>query len=319
MLENREWKVKKEINFRDRLLVNGTPQFGFHTFNGERYVLDYNQHFIGKIGCDNTLEWSIGPTQLGVSKLHIKQDIKNPKFVSKSFSRDVIIFGDDNYIYEFDCDKIELVKLISKEYSDIEDIGNCVFDRSDNIWVNDVKGNRVFRFNSSGVLIDILGSREPGFQSGTVTFDEVKFNWNYDLRLGTNNSLYLLDSKNFSIREINIKDRTVSTVCGDGSAGIIEENVLGINAKLGGNSNEYFDGPWAIDIDELGNIIIGDTQNKAIRMLECNTGLIKTLIQDGVSGVKLEKICSLDYFKGKLYIPDWRNDASNTLVIATKL
>jgi hypothetical protein len=210
-------------------------------------------------------------------------------------------------------------RLIDKDKIGIVDLGNCVFDRNDHIWINDIRGCCVYHFDFDGRLIETLGKKEAGFQSGTVAFDDAVFSWIYDLRLGTDGNLYVLDSKNFAVRKINVPDKTVTTICGDGIGGYSGDGGDAKAARLGSCPGELFDGPWALSIDEKNNIFIGDTQNHVVRMIDGITNTIKTILpNETCSDLIFEKICSLDYNSGTLYIPDWRKDEPRTLVVAER-
>lgn len=307
--------VEEEIDFEDKVVIKGYTQFGFYSHTGCRYVLDYQRSFVGKLDKNGNIEWSVGPQIVEESKKHISYTIENPVYISEAFNEQAVIISDKKYVYKLDLNNFEIHELISKDESGIIDIGNCVFDKDDDIWINDVQGNRVFHYDFSGNLKEIVGNIEAGFQKGKVSFSEARFNWNYDLRLGNDNHLYLLDSKNYAIRKIDIKSKIVETICGDGIGGYTGDGNLAIYARLGNSKSEHFDGPWSLAIDEMNNIYIGDTQNKVVRMINSETGVIDTVLRGGNKTV-FEKICSLDYFDGKLFIPDWREKAPRTLVVA---
>jgi len=137
-------------------------------------------------------------------------------------------------------------------------------------------------------------------QFGTASFEEVLFNWIYDLRLGADGDLYLLDSKNFAVRRINILDKTVTTICGDGKGGYSGDGGNAKAARLGSRPGEFFDGPWALSVDEENNVFIGDTQNCVVRMIEGKTNAIRTVLPNETRrDLFFEKICSMDYAGGR--------------------
>jgi hypothetical protein len=177
-------------------------------------------------------------------------------------------------------------------------------------------------YNLAGEPILTLGNGQPGFQEGTFPFEGVQFNWIYDLRLGPDGHLYVLDSKNYSVRRINADQGTVSVVVGTGRPGYSGDGGPALNATLGSNPSEYFDGPFSLSLDEEGNIFIGDTYNHVIRMVEHATQRISTIaghhpadqdkrndpLETDPLKLNLLKICSMDYYDGCLFIPDWSND-----------
>jgi hypothetical protein len=80
-----------------------------------------------------------------------------------------------------------------------------VVDDEGCVWVNEVEGCRVWRFDSTGKAVMTLGDGKPGFQSGIADFDEVRFNWIYDIRRGPDGNIHVLDRRNFAVRMIDGK------------------------------------------------------------------------------------------------------------------
>ena len=173
-----------------------------------------------------------------------------------------------------------------------------------------------------GRPLRVLGSGEPGFQRETVPFEAVRFHWIYDLRLGPDGDLYVLDSRNYCVRRIEIGRGVVSLVAGTGEPGPAKDNILALEATFGSEPDARFDGPFSLSLDEAGNIFVGDTYNHVVRALERATGRIQTIAgkhaaEPGVRNdptetdplkLNLPKICSLDYDDGYLFVPDWSDD-----------
>jgi hypothetical protein len=296
----------------------GAAQFGFHVHTGECYYLHYDKGCIGLIENDR-LAWTAGENDPGFAPVHYCIKLMTPKYISRAFHQDVLLIADSQSVYKMDIATHQFRQLIDKVKTGVVDMGNCVFDKNDHIWINDIRGCCVYHFDFDGSLIETLGKREAGFQSGIAAFDDVLFNWIYDLRLGADGNLYVLDSKNFAVRKINIPDKTVTTICGDGVGGYSGDGGDAKAASLGSCPDEFFDGPWSLSIDEKNNIFIGDTQNHAVRMIDGTTNIIMTILpNETCRDLIFEKICSMDYANGTLYIPDWRKDEPRTLVVAER-
>jgi hypothetical protein len=312
------WRIVSITNFADKPVVAGDAQVGFHVHTGECYYISYDRGCIGLIENDG-LAWTAGEIDPGFALIHYDLKLVTPKYISRAFHRDVLLISEAQNVYAMDLGTHQFRCLIDKDQAGMVDLGNCVFDRNDHIWINDIRGCRVFHFDFDGRLIETLGQKESGFQLGEAAFDEVQFNWIYDLRLGADGMIYVLDSKNFAVRKINVPDKTVTTICGDGCGGYSGDGGDAKNARLGSSSGEFFDGPWSMSIDENHYIFIGDTQNHAVRMIDGKTNTITTLLpNETCRDLIFEKICSMDYGRGRLYIPDWRKDGSKTLVVAER-
>ena len=175
---------------------------------------------------------------------------------------------------------------------------------------------------ADGRPLQTLGARYPGFQVEEVPFEQAQFSWIFDLRRGPDGNIYILDSLNFSVRKLDLQNRMVSTVAGTGRAGFSGDGGDARLATLGQDRQEYFGGPWSLSLDEAGNLFIGDTQNHVVRMVERATNLISTIAgkTEAVPGLRndpketdplklnLPRICSLDYWDGRLFIPEWDGD-----------
>jgi hypothetical protein len=227
-----------------------------------------------------------------------------------------------NGVFRLDTDSGDIETVILTREEGIDFIGNAVVDHDDNIWINDVCGYRILKYSKSGNLLETLGNGKPGFTPDTVPFEKASFNWMYDLRLGRDGNLYLLDSKNYAVRMLNTCNRVVTLVAGTGEPGYSGDWGDPLNATFGGNTKEQFDGPWVLALDEENNIYIGDTQNHVVRMIDRKKNIITTIAGNTDSTpqqtnspqeknpfkINLHKICSLDYYNSRLYIPDWNGD-----------
>ncbi len=211
--------------------------------------------------------------------------------------------------------------LIDGQEVGLQSMGNCVADAEGSIWINDVTGCAVWRFDYDGNFVEIVGSGEPGFQSHTVPFEDALFHWIYDLRLGPDGLLYVLDSRNYAVRKLDPVERTVSLVAGCGEPGYSGDGGDAKKAALGGDPHSKFDGPWSVAVDEDGDIFIGDTQNCVVRHVDVESHTIRTIAGDPEVGpesdnagvtdplrLRLPLICSLDYHDDRLYVPEWEGD-----------
>lgn len=315
------WHVVDVIDYGEQKIINGLPQFGFHDYTGACYIAEYHRNFIGLLD-DGGAAWTAGATDPELAPVHFSVSLTQPKYISRAFQHNTLLVSEDRYIYQMDLSTNCFTALIDKEEAGIVDIGNCIYDHNDDIWVNDVRGFRIFHFSYDGTLIETIGKKEAGFQKGTVPYDQASFHWIYDMRLGADGNLYVLDSRNYAVRKIDPEAKTVTTICGDGTGGYCGDGGDARYARLGAGADpaEVFDGPWSLSVDEKNNIIIGDTYNRAIRVIQAGTNIITTVADasnttaDG-KRAGFEKICGMGYWNGMLYIPDWREETPNTFII----
>ena len=321
------WRVRRILNFTsDRAWQDGYCEGGFHdNLNpGEVYFQEYFKHWIGLFGPGNVFKWTAGFVNPDLSKVHIPVDLKNPHYITTAPDDGSVLVssGGTNKIY-----KIFPEERIAKVFIDtanvgLKDVGNCEYDHDGNVWVNEVTGCRIWQFDSDGKKKLVLGNGKPGFQKEATPFSDVGFNWVYDLRVGPDGNIYILDSKNFALRMIDLQDRKVVLIAGTGKPGYTGDGGKALDATMGSDPNEHFDGPYSLSLDEEGNMYIGDTQNHVVRMVEEKTHIISTIAGDheikphsrNDPGEKdplklnLPKISSLDYSDNCLFIPEWDGD-----------
>ena len=322
-----QWRIRRIFNFTDeQAWQDGYCSGGFHDKlpPSRVYFQEYFKHWIGLFGPDNTFHWTAGSINPCVSKVHIPVDLKNPHYITTApdDGATLVSSGGTNKIYKIFPEKRITKLFIDTAKMGLRDVGNCEYDHDGNVWVNEITGCRIWQFDSRGNRKLVLGKGEPGFQTRQTPFHEVSFNWVYDLRIGPEGNIYILDSKNFAIRMIDLQDKKVVPIAGTGKPGYSGDGSDALDATLGSDPHEHFDGPWALSLDEEGNIYVGDTQNHVVRMVEKETGFISTIAgnhkiklhsrndsqETDPLKLNLPKISSMDYFGGCLFIPEWDGD-----------
>ncbi len=326
-----DWIVKRVINFeKGGLFEDGYAQFGFHDSKGRQYVINADKNWIGLIEENNSLVWSAGDSTGVKSPRHFSVDFKYPVYITDTPEGKLLVSSSENKrIYVLDPEKGTAKVLIDGESEEFTDLGNCVLDAEGNIWINEVRGCRLRKFSSEGKPLLVLGTGQPGFQKEACSFEEVQFNWIFDIRPGPDGNIYVLDSKNYAVRMVDLYHHRVVPIAGTGKSGYTGDGGKALEATFGSTPGEYFDGPWSLSLDEAGNIFVGDTQNHVIRRIDRITRTITTIagnyaITPGLRNdpgtvnpinLNLPRICGMDYYKGNLFIPEWDGDL---IVLARK-
>jgi len=329
------WIVDKIVHFGPRDLVkNGLSHFGFHDRNGKHYAIFHQKHFLGMIGRKDKLEWTLAGDQILKGIPNIPTGLNYPMYIDNLDDGSLIVsnFGDAR-LYRVKVDKKKAELLVEGTRIGMRDAGNCVVDDENTVWVNEVTGCKIWRFDSAGKPILTLGDGTPGFQNGSVDFKETRFNWIYDIRRGPDGNIYVLDSRNFAVRMIDLKRCSVRTLAGTGKPGYGGDNGDASNATFGGDPSARFDGPISLSIDEEGNIFVGDRQNHVVRMIHNKTEIIETIAGNrcAVRGkssnpaetdplkLNLPEISSMDYHNGYLFVPtDITPEEGDLAVLARK-
>jgi hypothetical protein len=313
------WTVDRMVHFGpDDFVKNGLSHFGFHDRVGNHYAIFHQKHFLGLIGEDDRLEWTVAARRVFKDTPNIVARLNFPMYVDSLADGTLVVsnFGDAR-LYRVDVERRKAELFVDGSSVGMKDAGNCVVDDEDSVWVNEVKGCRIWRIDSTGKPVLTLGDGSPGFQSGAVDFSEAKFSWIYDIRRGPNGNIYVLDSRNFAVRFIDLNRHLVSTLAGTGKPGYDGDGGNALNATFGSNPAARFDGPISLSLDEEGNMFVGDRQNHVVRMIERKSGTIRTIAgnYNSVKGksnnldekdplkLNLPEISSMDYYEGSLFIP----------------
>jgi YD repeat-containing protein len=117
----------------------------------------------------------------------------------------------------------------------------------------------------------LAGSGVAGLTDGNST--QAQFRNPAGIAAGANDSLYIADAGNHSIRKI-AADGTVTTIAGNGTAGFAD----------GSATAARFNNPQGVAIDANGIVYVADTGNHRIRRIAAD-GAVTTLAGDGTAGL----------------------------------
>ena len=279
------------------------------------------------------LEWTVASGTVFEDIPNIRAELEFPIYIDTMRDGTLVTsnFG-NNKLYRIDVGKMEARLFVDGSDLGIRRAGNCVVDGEGCVWLNEVEGCRVWRFDSTGNPILTLGDGTPGFQFDSAAFDEVRFNWIYDLRRGPDGNIYVLDSKNSAVRMIDMESRRVITLAGSGKSGYEGDGGDARFATFGSSSEARFDGPISLSLDEEGNIYVGDRFNHVVRMIHRTTGTITTLAgkHKSIDGkrnnpqttdlleLNLPEISSMDYDRRRLFVPTDITEDTGDLIVLTK-
>jgi hypothetical protein len=311
--------VERVVHFGPGDLVrDGFVHFGFHDRAGRHYLVEHRRHFLGLIGDADRLEWTLSAQPVLGDVPNIAAALEFPMYVDSLPDGSLVVSNFQTaLLYRVDVEAMTARPLVDGHALGMTDMGNCVVDDRGHIWINEVTGCRVWRLDSAGRVVEVLGSGRPGFQAHDSSFDEVAFSWIYDIRRGPGDRIYVLDSRNFAVRVIDVAARRVVTIAGNGCPGYGGDGGDARHATFGSDPAARFDGPISLSLDEAGNVYVGDRFNHVVRMIEADTGLISTIAGRPVVDeerpndpdefdplrLNLPQLSSMDQFDGRLLVP----------------
>jgi thiol-disulfide isomerase/thioredoxin len=135
-----------------------------------------------------------------------------------------------------------------------------ISDPEGHLYLSDSGHNRILRLNTSGQLLEIIGSGQQGFEDGS--FEAASFHEPHGLALH-GKFLYVADAKNNAIRKVDLQQKQVKTIAGTGELSyyfFYEEVGVPVNPNS----------PWDLAID--GNqLYIASAGNHQILRLDLET------------------------------------------------
>jgi hypothetical protein len=325
------WVVERIVHFDPGDFVkSGLAHFGFHARDGRYYAIAHRQHYLGLVGQEGRVAWTVAARPVFEDVPNIPAELEYPMYADVLPDETVVVsnFGNTR-LYRIEPETMSAQLLVDGREFGMVDMGNCVVDDEGCVWVNEVTGCRVWRFDRSGRPIETLGDGVAGFHPEVVGFDAARFNWVYDLRRGPHGSVYVLDSRNFAVRVVDLASRSVRTLVGTGKAGYTGDGADARAATFGSDPSAEFDGPISLSLDEAGNAYVGDRFNHVVRMIEQDSGIVSTIaghsavtddsandpsVRDPLR-LRLPRISSMDYDRGRLFVPTDLEDDSGDLVV----
>src|SRR5262245_2486015 len=152
------------------------------------------------------------------------------------------------------------------------------FDKQGNWYVCEHKGERIVRFDRAGKSSVEAGTGQTGYSGdGGKANQETLFD-PHGIVITADQQMYVADTRNHTVRKIDLKTGFISTVAGTGKAGYSGDGGPATKAE--------FDGTFAIDVDPTGrNLYVADLGNKRVRRIDLKSGVITTIAGNGEKGV----------------------------------
>ena len=119
---------------------------------------------------------------------------------------------------------------------------------------------------SSGVITRIAGDGRQGYSGDGGPATSAQLNNPQGIAFDSSGDLYIADTQNQVVRMVSAATGLISTVAGNGKAGLDGDYGPATKAKL--------QLPTAVAVDASGNLYICDSANNAIRQVSATTGLI---------------------------------------------
>ncbi|HEX7448619.1 MAG TPA: DUF4214 domain-containing protein [Pirellulales bacterium] len=150
-------------------------------------------------------------------------------------------------------------------------------DSSGDLFIADALNSRVREIShATGVIATVAGCGTAGFSGDDGTATAAQLNAPQGVTVNSSGDLFIADSGNNRIREVNLATGIITTVAGNGSQGFSGDGGQATAAQL-----TY---PEGIAVDSSGHLFIADALNNRIREVNLATGIIATVAGNGTGG-----------------------------------
>lgn len=147
-------------------------------------------------------------------------------------------------------------------------------DSSNDIFIADSGNNRIRRVDgTTGIITTVAGNGTAAFAGDGALATAASLNSPSGVAVDAAGNLYIADSANNRIRRVDAVSGIITTVAGTGAAGFNGDGIAATGASL--------DYPLSVALSPSGNLVVADSQNYRVRMIDMTSGLIWTLAGTG--------------------------------------
>ena len=143
-------------------------------------------------------------------------------------------------------------------------------DSSGNLYIADSLNNRIRMVNSSQIISTVAGDGNSDYGGDNGPATQAALDHPFGIAVDSDGDIFIADSYNNRIREVNHTTGQITTIAGDGAAAYTGDNGPAIDATLNFPVN------LALSADRT-QLYIADTGNNVIRKLDLSTMVITTV------------------------------------------
>lgn len=152
------------------------------------------------------------------------------------------------------------------------------FDRSGNLFLAEFIGQRVRKIDDKDNVTIVAGTGEKGYGGDDGPAAKAQFNGIHSLAVAANGDIYIADSFNKRLRKIDGRTGEIRTIAGTG--------VKGFSGDGGPATKAQFGDIYCASFDAKGEkLYLADLDNRRIRVLNVESGVVETVAGNGEKGV----------------------------------
>jgi len=169
------------------------------------------------------------------------------------------------------------IEPVAAQLKLVEPFG-VAFDRAGALYIVEYKGEKVDKLDRSGSASIFAGTGSASFGGDGGPANQAALRDPHSLLIGPQGDMYIADTLNHRIREVNMKTGVITTIAGTGEAGYSGDG--------GPAAKASFNGAFGIALTRSGDkLYVADLNNRRIRMIVLKTGIITTIAGNGTDGI----------------------------------
>jgi sugar lactone lactonase YvrE len=253
------------------------PADGVQDAAGNLYIADRDNHRIRKVDPDGTIH-----TLAGTGVPGFGGDNGPAGSAALNFPAGLALDEAGAYLYIADRDnhRIRRLSLSSLVITTVAGTGlpgdageggaatsgrlrnptDIVLDGAGNLYIADQNNHKVRWVNTNGIMASLAGTGVFGFSGDGGPATNAMLNKPYGVALDGVGRLYISDTDNHRIRQMDLSRGVIRTLAGTGVAGYNGDGILAANAQL--------NAPYGMAADPLGHLFVADNNNQRVRRLD---------------------------------------------------
>ena len=146
-------------------------------------------------------------------------------------------------------------------------------DTIGHLYISDRSNNRIRRVDlSTGMITTVAGNGSNGYSGDDGPATSASIGGPGGITLDASGGLFIADTDNSRVRRVDVSTGVITTIAGGGAGG---DNGPAIAASLRQ--------PSGVAVDTSGHLFIADQVNQRIREVNLITGVITTIVGDGIA------------------------------------
>ena len=139
-------------------------------------------------------------------------------------------------------------------------------------------GERVLKIDTKGMLTVLAGTGQKGDSGDGGPAAQAAFNGMHTLAMGPSDTLYVGDTWNNRVRQLDLATRQIRAFAGTGKKSFGGDSAPALTADFGGVFSIAFD-------RSQKNLFLADLDNRRIRIINMESKIVRTVAGNGEKGV----------------------------------